>query len=211
MTTTPTIAPVLNSEDLSALIAERTDVRLLDVRTPGEFESAHIHGAYNVPLDTLSEHAGEIRSAVTSPVVLICRSGQRARQAEAVLRTAGMPQLHVLDGGLNSWQATGHPVTRGPERLSLERQVRIVAGALAAAGGLLALTVNRRFGLIPTAIGSGLAFSGLTDTCGMAMLLAKLPYNQPANCDVDAMVRALKDGVAPDTGRSNGRAAQCCR
>ncbi|WP_202948551.1 rhodanese-like domain-containing protein, partial [Nitrolancea hollandica] len=111
MTITDTIAPVLNPDALSALIAERPDVRLLDVRTPGEFESAHIPGAYNVPLDTLPEHAGEIRAAVASPVVLICRSGQRARKAEAVLGAAGMPQLHVLDGGLNSWQAdraSGH-------------------------------------------------------------------------------------------------------
>ncbi len=211
MTITDTIAPVLNPDALSALIAERPDVRLLDVRTPGEFESAHIPGAYNVPLDTLPEHAGEIRAAVASPVVLICRSGQRARKAEAVLGAAGMPQLHVLDGGLNSWQAAGHPVTRGPERLSLERQVRIVAGALAAAGGMLALTVNRRFGIIPAAIGSGLVFSGLTDFCGMALLLAKLPYNRPANCDVDAMVQALKDGVEPENWPSNGRVTQCCR
>lgn len=138
-------------------------------------------------------------------------SGQRARQAKAVLATVGMSQLHVLDGGLNHWLAAVYPVTGGPARLSLERQVRIVAGALAAVGGLLSLTVHRRFGILPTAIGSGLVFSGLTDTCGMAMLPAKLPYNQPATCDVPAMVQALNDGVAPEAVQIEGQIARCCR
>jgi hypothetical protein len=103
----------------------------------------------------------------------------------------------VLDGGVNGWVAAGFPVVRGPGKLSLERQVRIAAGALAAVGGILGAFVNPLFGLLAAFVGGGLVFAGLTDTCGMAMLLAKLPYNRPATCDVGAMVRALSEGCAP--------------
>lgn len=195
-----TIPTVVDAERLDELVRERHDLRMLDVRTPAEYESAHIGGSYNVPLDTLGEHAAEIREDVDAPVVLVCQSGASARQAEEALRRVGMPQLHVLDG----WVAAGKPVRRGRERISLERQVRIAAGALAAAGGLLALKAHPRFGLLSALVGSGLLFAGLTDTCGMAKALAKLPYNQ-AGCDVEAMVEALKQGeppVQPEQGRS---------
>jgi rhodanese-related sulfurtransferase len=191
------IPPVLSAERLAQLLAERPDVRLLDVRTPGEFLSVHIRGAYNVPLDTLGEHAEEIRAAVAHPLVLICQSGQRARRAEEVLARAGIPHLHVLDGGMNAWLQAGKPVQRGPERLSLERQVRIVAGSVAALGGILAIVAHPLFALVPAFIGTGLFTAGVTNTCFLAMLLARLPYNRPPTCDVEAMVEALKNGLPP--------------
>ena len=187
--------PVLSAAELGLLVDQHPSTRVLDVRTPGEFEAEHIAGAYNVPLDTLEEHGQEIRASVTSPVVLVCRSGQRARRAEAALKAAGMSNLHVLEGGMSAWVAAGQPVRRGAKRMSLERQVRIAAGALAASGGFLALFVNPLFAAIPAFVGSGLVFAGVTDTCAMGMLIAKLPYNRPASCDVPAMVRALGSGA----------------
>lgn len=192
------VPPVISPEELARLVEERPEVRLLDVRTPGEYESVHIRGAYNVPLDTLGEHAREIRASVSAPIVLICQSGQRAKRAEAALKESGMPNLHVLDGGVNAWLQSGFPVERGRSRISLERQVRIAAGALAAIGGSLALLVDPLFALLPAFIGSGLVFAGVTDTCALAMLLSKLPYNRPATCDVSAMVAALRNGSAPN-------------
>ena len=191
------------------MLHESPATRLLDVRTPGEFEMEHIPGAYNVPLDTLGEHGGDIRAAVADPVVLVCRSGQRARKAEEALRTAGMTNLHVLDGGMTAWNAAAQPVRRGAPRMSLERQVRIAAGALAATGGFLALFANPLFAAVPALVGSGLVFAGVTDTCAMGMLLARLPYNRPASCDVPAMVRALTTG-APPTGGSRPSADISC-
>lgn len=191
------IPSVIKPGQLAELLESRRDVRLLDVRTPGEYESVHIRGAYNVPLDRLDEYAMEIRSNVESPVVLICQSGVRARRAEEALKSCSMTNLHVLDGGVNGWVADGQPVERGATRISLERQVRIAAGSLAALGGVLALAVDPLWALLPAFIGSGLVFAGITDTCGMAMVLSKLPYNRPASCDVDAMVAALKRGSAP--------------
>jgi rhodanese-related sulfurtransferase len=186
------LPPVVAARDLAEQMAA-TPVRLLDVRTPAEFETAHIRGAYNVPLDILNEHAREIR-IVNEPVVLVCASGQRAKKAEAALVEAGMAQLHVLDGGMTAWTSAGLPIVRGRERMSLERQVRIVAGGLAAVGGALAIFVNPLFGVVPTVIGSGLVCAGVTNTCGMAMMLARLPYNRTQQCDVSAMVRALTTG-----------------
>ena len=201
---TPSLPLVLAPADLAQLIGTHPEIRLVDVRTPGEYETAHIRGAYNVPLDTLAEHGAEIRANVAEPVVLLCQSGQRARKAETALRDAGMPNLHVLDGGMNGWLATGQPVVRGATRISLERQVRIAAGAIVAIGAVLALLVHPLFAIIPTAIGIGLVFAGVSDICAMGMLLAKLPYNRPATCDVGAMVRALASG-APPTGRGPSR------
>ncbi|HEU4588979.1 MAG TPA: rhodanese-like domain-containing protein [Gemmatimonadales bacterium] len=204
---------VLSPAQLAEALATLPGARLLDVRTPGEYETAHIPGAYNVPVDTLAEHAREIRT-VTAPVILICQSGQRARRAEDALRSAGMANLHVLDGGMNAWVAAGQPVSRGAKRLSLERQVRIVAGALAATGAFLALLANPAFAILPALIGSGLVFAGVTDRCGMAMVLAKLPYNRAATCDVPAMVRAFATAAPPvGVGRGPASAApggSCC-
>ena len=197
---------VLNPAQAAEALVSVPGVRLLDVRTPGEYETAHIAGAYNVPLDTLSEHAREIRS-VSSPVILVCQSGQRAKVAEDALRRAGMANLHVLDGGLNGWIAAGQPVIRVNQRLSLERQVRILAGALALAGGALSLLASSWFALVPIFIGSGLVFSGLTNTCGMALLLARLPHNRPSSaCDVGAMVRAFTVAAPPVTASRGSRA-----
>ena len=199
-----TMPLVIAPPELAQLLTDHPEIRLIDVRTPAEYETAHIRGAYNVPLDTLGEHGAEIRANVAEPVVLVCQSGQRARKAEAALREAGMPNLHVLDGGVGGWIAAGQPVIRGAARLSLERQVRIIAGALVAIGAVLALTVHPLFALLPAAVGSGLVFAGVTDICAMGMLLARLPYNRPATCDVGAMVSALTTG-APATGHGRAR------
>lgn len=208
---TMTAQRVLSPADLVRLRAERPETRLLDVRTPGEFEAEHIEGAYNVPLDTLGEHGPEIRAGVAAPVVLVCRSGQRARKAEDALKATGMDNLYVLDGGMNAWGSAGQPVHRGAPRMSLERQVRIAAGTLAATGGFLALFVNPLFAAIPAFVGSGLVFAGVTDTCAMGMLIAKLPHNRPASCDVPSVVRALTTGAAPAATRSAAAAdASCC-
>lgn len=185
---------LVQSAEVVAMLQREPRVRLLDVRTAGEYDSVHISGACNVPLDTLSKHAREIRASVQDPIVLVCQSGQRARRADEALRAAGLENLLVLEGGIASWLAAGLPVVRGGKRLSLERQVRIAAGTLAATGGLLAAVVHPGFGWLAAFVGGGLVFAGITDTCGMAMLLARLPYNRTAPCDTGAAVRALSEG-----------------
>jgi rhodanese-related sulfurtransferase len=201
---TSAAGPISPADVTRLLAVAPASVRLLDVRTPGEFGTAHIAGSYNVPVDLLAEHATEI-SALDMPVVLICQSGQRAARADAVLRSSGLRQLRILDGGMRAWLDAGLPVNRGTRRISLERQVRIAAGSLAAAGAFLALLVSPWFAAIPAFIGSGLVFSGVTDTCTMGDLLARLPYNRASACDVTAAVEALRTGrasaSAPPTSR----------
>lgn len=204
------IAPVVQPDDLQTLLATHTGMRLIDVRTPGEYESAHIGGSYNVPLDVLPEHAEEIAADDRTHFVLVCQSGARARKAEEALRRSGLARLHVLDGGMNAWIAAGKPARFGPKRISLERQVRIAAGALSAIGGALALAVNPWFAVVPLFVGSGLIFAGLTDSCGMAMVLSKLPYNFAASCDVSAMVRALTQGAEPLPVTRTRKTSQNC-
>ena len=179
----------MNAPQLATLLNSQPAPRLLDVRTASEFENAHLTGAYNVPLDQLGEHAAEVRAA-RGAVVLICQSGQRAHRAEAMLRAAGMANVHVLEGGMAAWQARGLPVRRLRARISLERQVRMIAGTLAAVGGFGALFISSWFAVLPAAVGSGLVFAGATDTCAMGLLLARLPYNRgAAACDTETIVR----------------------
>jgi rhodanese-related sulfurtransferase len=197
MTRTPTTTVAARA--VADRLQRDGDVRILDVRTPAEYESAHIPGSYNVPLDTLAEHAQELRRHVDEPVVLVCQSGNRAAQAGQRLAAAGMANVSVLDGGMLAWQSTGAPVNRGHQRWGLERQVRLVAGGIVVAGiaGSVALPWLK---YVSGGVGAGLAFAALTDTCAMGSLLARLPYNRAASCDVDAVVAELIDASTSRDG-----------
>ncbi|MFE9651240.1 rhodanese-like domain-containing protein [Streptomyces sp. NPDC006365] len=189
--TTHSDKPRLDPATLRDLTRDGEGPRLLDVRTPGEFRTAHIPGSYNVPLDTLREHRAELLHHLDEDVILICRSGARAAQAEQALAEAGLPNLRVLDGGVVAWETAGGPLTRGPERWDLERQVRLVAGTLVLVTGVAGLFLPGLH-LIGTAVGAGLAVAALTNTCAMGMLLSRLPYNRGPRTDVDTVVTALR-------------------
>lgn len=173
----------------------RDGARIVDVRTPAEFESMHIPGSYNVPLDLLSEHRNELTRSVNDPVILVCGSGMRARQADNTLREAGLESLTVLEGGMNAWEQGGNEVVRGQQKWGLERQVRLVAGSLVLVGALGGLLVWRPLTLISLFVGGGLTFAALSNTCMMANLLSKLPYNQGAGCDVRQVIHELSVGT----------------
>ncbi|MGC4890914.1 rhodanese-like domain-containing protein [Micromonospora sp. DT227] len=192
---TTTNPSTVDAATLGELIAAGRAPRLLDVRTPGEFEATHIPGAYNVPLDLLREHRAELRAHLDEDVVLICRSGARAGQAERALATVGLPNLRVLDGGMLAWQAASAPVVQGRPRWELERQVRLVAGSIVLAGVLGSVFVP---GLkwVAGAIGAGLTVAAVSNTCAMGMLLGRLPYNRGASCDLDTVVGRLRDDAA---------------
>jgi len=160
------------------------DVLLLDVRTPGEFETAHLEHAVNVPLDRLDSHLPRL-TAAAKRIIVICQSGNRAATAHTALTAAGITGAAVLVGGMNAWTASGAPVIRGRQRWSLERQVRLAAGLLVLA--TVALSLLTPWALLATAfVGAGLTFAGATDTCMMGLLLARLPYNQGGAADPGA-------------------------
>lgn len=175
---------------LQQLLEEPNPPRLIDVRTPAEFESAHIPGAYNVPLDALKEHRREIVERIDDDVVLLCAAGPRSKQAEEALAAAGLPNLRVLEGGMQAWERGGGPLKRGRQRWALERQVRLVAGSLVLTSVLVS-TVLPRMKWLAAAVGGGLTFAAVSNTCAMGNLLSKLPYNRGTTLDPREAIEEL--------------------
>jgi rhodanese-related sulfurtransferase len=160
-------------------LSERERFDLVDVRTPAEFRVVHAQGARNVPLDQLDPAKLWSSKPADKQLVLICKSGQRASLAAQKLAAAGHPDVPVIHGGTQAWEAAGLPVNRGVANvISLERQVRIAAGALVVTGVILALTLSPWFLGLSAFVGAGLVFAGVTDTCGMGMVLYKCPWNR---------------------------------
>lgn len=157
----------------------RGDALLLDVRTPAEFETLHIAGSVNMPLDRLDATVLLTRTGAGETLYCICQTGSRSQFAAEKLRAAGFARVVHVDGGTNAWQAAGLPVVKsGRKTMSMERQVRIAAGGLVALGVLGGLFVHPAGYLLTAAIGAGLVYSGLSDTCGMALVLARMPWNR---------------------------------
>ena len=168
----------IQATQLNAEIQSGKRVSLIDVRTPAEYGEVHIPGSQLMPLDRLDAAAVKSASSDDGQCVLICRSGKRAEQAYQKLHAAGGGNLVILDGGVTAWESAGLPVERGAKAMSLERQVRIAAGSLVLLGVILGTWVHPGFYGLSAFVGAGLIFAGVTDWCGMAMVLAKMPWNQ---------------------------------
>jgi len=169
---------------------------LLDVRTPAEYGEAHVDGARNISLDRLDAKAIVAeRTGRPGTLYVVCKSGGRSRQACEKLLAAGLTAVASVEGGTAACEAAGLRLIRGRKAMSLERQVRICAGALVVLGVALAwFTQIQAWTLLSGFIGSGLVFAGITDTCGMAMMLAKMPWNQAprgASCSTALVALAL--------------------
>ncbi len=160
-------------KELGRALAGSLAPMVVDVRTPAEFRAVHLVPSISLPLGEIGRRRAELPR--DRELVLVCRTGARARLAAERLTDW---RARVLEGGLAAWQEAGLPIVMGKAHMSLERQVRIAAGALACAGGVLAVTLSPWFGLLPAFVGAGLVYAGVTDRCGMAMVLAKLPYNR---------------------------------
>lgn len=185
----------VSAVELRARLAEGNDIRLVDVRTTAEFEAGHIATSYHVPLDALREHRDEFRH-LDAHVVLVCQSGSRAAQAAERLAGAGLVNLQILDGGIARWVTAGGDVNCGRRRWTLERQVRLAAGAVVLASVLTSVALPVA-SLVAGVVGGGLVVAALTDTCALGSLLARLPYNRGDRCDVRAVVRELTDAPTP--------------
>jgi rhodanese-related sulfurtransferase len=154
---------------------------LVDVREPAEHAGEHIPGAQLLPLSRFDP--AQIPPPAGKKVVLYCQSGNRSAQAGRQMLAAGASQIWHVQGGLQAFKDAGYETVRNPHApISLQRQVQIVAGALVLLGTLLGALVSPWFLWLSGFVGAGLTFAGLTGTCGMAMLLARLPYNQRAVC-----------------------------
>jgi rhodanese-related sulfurtransferase len=174
--TISTISP----QSLFELCKRGKKFALIDVRTPVEFREVHVEFAQNVPLDRLDPVAlMQSRNGCTDePLYLICRSGSRGGQACEKFLAAGFTNVVNVEGGTLACVESGLPVVCGKKAISLERQVRIAAGLLVLIGALLGGLVHPAFIGLSAFIGAGLVFAGVTGTCGMGMMLARMPWNQ---------------------------------
>ncbi len=164
-------------------------VELIDVRTPVEYREVHAEAARSVPLDRLQPRAFmEARNGTRDEALYtICRSGNRGRQATERFHAAGFTNVVNVEGGTLAWEQAGLPVVRGKKAMSLERQVRVAAGSMVVLGTALGALVHPGFLALSGFVGAGLVFAGITDTCGMGMMLARMPWNRiepeaPASC-----------------------------
>lgn len=172
--------PTITPRDLEELRRRGRPIELIDVRTPIEYRGVHAEFARLVPLDGLDPRAIiEARQGdKDEPLYLICRSGSRSRRACERFLAAGYTNVINVEGGTAAWEKAGLPVVRGQKSVSLERQVRIAAGSLVVLGTALGAFVHPAFLGLPAFVGAGLVHAGVTDSCAMGMMLARMPWNR---------------------------------
>ena len=172
--------PTVTPGELDDLRRRGHTVELIDVRTPAEYREAHAEPARLVPLDSLDPDAimRDRSGPAGDPLYTICRSGARGQQAADKFHAAGYTNVVNVEGGTLAWERAGLPVVRGKKAMSLERQVRIAAGSLVVLGTVSGALVHPACLGLPAFVGVGLIFAGITDTCGMGMLLARMPWNR---------------------------------
>ncbi len=169
--------------EINELLDSGGECQVIDVREFSEFHSERIADAQLMPLSNFEKHADEIDHS--KPVYIMCRSGNRAKQAAEKLTNKGFTDIHVIQGGMAAWAGANLPIIRGESKVwSLERQVRFAAGLFILTGIVLGGFVSPYFYLISAFVGGGLVFSAATDTCAMGMVLARMPWNKgPENCE----------------------------
>jgi rhodanese-related sulfurtransferase len=170
----------ISPAQLAQLCKEGKKIELIDVRTPVEFREVHVEIARNIPLDQLDVAAlmQAHNGSANEPLYVICRSGGRGQQACEKFLKAGFSNVVNVEGGTMACVEADLPVVRGKKAISLERQVRIAAGSLVLLGAILGWFVNPAFIWFSAFVGVGRIFAGITDTCGMGMIMARMPWNQ---------------------------------
>ena len=169
--------PTITAQDFITNLQGDGTARTVDVRTPAEFRSEHIDGSVLIPLADLPSRLAEIRE-LPGPPILLCRSGQRAVKAHEVLARSGVQDAVIVEGGIAAYLEAGGATRRGKATMSLERQVRLTAGALVLSGVVLGFLIHPAAHVLAGGVGLGLIVAALTDTCAMGLLLARMPWNQ---------------------------------
>ena len=183
----------MRPDALNDMIKYGRQVHLIDVRTPAEYRSGHVFGATSMPLDelnpdSLNRRLGDATAGRESPLFLTCQSGLRAEQAAQRLHNAGFNNLYLLDGGTEAWQKAGLPMQRCGHAISLERQVQIAIGVLLMLKVFFGFTLHELFFAAIPLVGAGLIVAGMTRWCGMARLIAMMPWNRGMDCSKQVTV-----------------------
>jgi len=183
---------LLSPQKSAELAGTGKGVKFIDVSSPFEFNAMHIKDSVNIPLEMLGAKAEELIAAGDT-YIIVCKTGARSSVAAEALSQAGVKMVYVMDGGIAAWHKKGFSVIKGDSGLSLERQVRIIAGAIVTFGILAAIFIHPAFIALSLFVGCGLMYAGITDNCLMGVLLMKLPYNKklykidicPGSCSID--------------------------
>lgn len=171
--------PLVKDQDVLSEGFIRESLLVVDVRTPAEFAEMHVPGALNVPLSDLTRWMEVVKAhAIDKQVVVMCRTQNRAKLAYEQMVKAGVQGCQILEGGMATWAEANHPVIHGPKAISLERQVRMVAGGLIVVGAVLGFALDPWWHVLSAFVGAGLVHAGFTDSCMMGMLLTRLPFNR---------------------------------
>jgi rhodanese-related sulfurtransferase len=158
-------------------LVNKENVILIDVREYAEYSSERISQSQPIPLGDLTSRINHLDNSL--PIYVICRSGRRSSEAQQKLLSLGFSDVRNVIGGMQAWQAAGLPVERNKKAVwSLERQVRFVAGTIVLTATLSSLFISQAFIWLAIFVGAGLMFAAITDSCAMAMLLARLPWNR---------------------------------
>jgi rhodanese-related sulfurtransferase len=168
---------VITADEAVSLIKAGGAGSVVDVRSGAEFTGEHIPGSRLIPLDQIGNRADEVMSTPV-PRLMLCRSGKRAAAAKESLEKLHVAGMSVIDGGILAYIEAGGETVKGKAVISLERQVRIAAGVLVLTGVLAGSVLHPGFLIISGFVGAGLIFAGITDWCGMGLLLAKMPWNR---------------------------------
>jgi rhodanese-related sulfurtransferase len=155
------------------------EAELVDVREPDEHARERIAGAKLVPLSRFDPAAARPRSP--RKLVVHCRSGRRS--ADAITRLPGVEAFN-LAGGIEAWKKAGLPLEedRAVNRISLLRQMQLTVGAGVLTGAARAYWASPWFLVVPALFGAGLLVAGMTGTCGLMEVLARMPWNRGARC-----------------------------
>jgi rhodanese-related sulfurtransferase len=181
----------ISPQRLHRLQQQGEALALVDVRTPAEYRAGHALGAKLIPLDELTPEGltkqfSQPELGHSEPLYLTCQSGLRAQQAAERLHASGYHNLFLLDGGTQAWENAGLPMQRCVKAMSLERQVQITIGLLLILKVFFGFTVHELFFAAAALLGAGLIVAGITRWCGLARLLARLPWNRRVGCPEQA-------------------------
>ncbi|MEO3990765.1 rhodanese family protein [Pseudocitrobacter cyperus] len=157
----------------------RDGAMLIDIRDADEHAREHIAQARLFPLSAI-ESGSTLPVKAGDSVIYHCQSGNRTRSnSERLVAAAAPAEVKIMEGGLQAWKRAGlETVEDKKQPLPLMRQVQIVAGSLTLLGCILGYTVSEAFYLLSAFVGAGLTFAGISGFCGMARLLAVMPWNR---------------------------------
>ena len=144
---------------------------IIDVRSPDEFLQEHIAGSQNIPLPQIAQATEHLKGL--EQVIISCRSGNRAGQACSQLEQLGFSNLILLEGGIEGWKQAGYATVKQPNRFSIMQQVQLTVGTMILLGVFF-----KPLWILTVMAGAGMVMAGLTNTCMLANLLGKLPWNK---------------------------------